>query len=322
MNLNKVNNFKGTGLFVFSDPGGAKAVLAKVCELKDNLSKCFIISDRVYPFFKEFSLRVDLPPKNVTDYFNIINPDFVFTGTSYTSKIELEFLRVARERKVISYSFIDHWTNFKNRFLFNDQYMYPDKILVIDEEAKQLAIEDGINKNILIIYGNPYYKYLHSFQPKEPKENFFSRLGHDVGRKKIIVFAPDPLSNVNGSSVYGFDELSATKEMAELLDSISHNFLFFLKLHPNQNVKAIKSKASSKMIMLDASVDSNTLIYYSDLVIGFFSNFLIEANIMRKKVLRFHLYPALKDPLSGQNIGEVVNIKRLKVVIDSIILDR
>jgi hypothetical protein len=49
------------------------------------------------------------------------------------------------------------------------------------------------------------------------------------------------------------------------------------------------------------------LIYFSDLVLGFFSSFLIESKIMHKPVLRFLVEGIKKDPFEGMNIGKIVN---------------
>ena len=50
--------FKGKGLFVFSDPGGAKAVLAHVGAIKRELGEFKIISDKQYSFYKDFGLPI------------------------------------------------------------------------------------------------------------------------------------------------------------------------------------------------------------------------------------------------------------------------
>ena len=56
-----MNELKGKGLFVFSDPAGAKAVLALVYLLKrDNIITDFkVISDRKYSFFEDFEIEVN-----------------------------------------------------------------------------------------------------------------------------------------------------------------------------------------------------------------------------------------------------------------------
>ena len=95
MDINYLKNNRG--LFVFSDPGGAKPLLGLITLIKKNLKDFRIVSDRTYSFFKEFNLEVNKP--NINDDIDNFNPDFIFTGTSYTSKIELEYLKKSKKKK-------------------------------------------------------------------------------------------------------------------------------------------------------------------------------------------------------------------------------
>ena len=94
-----INNLKGKGIFVFSDPGGAKPVLAFI-EL-NNLKNYKAISDRNYKFYDEFQINVEICPKyEVNEIIDTYKPNYIFTGTSYTSSIELEFLYEAKKQKI------------------------------------------------------------------------------------------------------------------------------------------------------------------------------------------------------------------------------
>ena len=83
---------KGNGLFVYSDPAGAKAVLALALELRSNLSRISIVSDREYGFVTDFNFSVNKPALEIEEDFEEIQPSFLFTGTSYTSQIELKYI--------------------------------------------------------------------------------------------------------------------------------------------------------------------------------------------------------------------------------------
>jgi CDP-glycerol glycerophosphotransferase (TagB/SpsB family) len=61
------------------------------------------------------------------------------------------------------------------------------------------------------------------------------------------------------------------------------------------------------MTVIDVNVDTNTLIYYSDVIISFFSNILIEAATMNKRILRYHKIPVNDDPISELKIGKIVD---------------
>ena len=66
---------------------------------------------------------------------------------------------------------------------------------------KRLFPEDC---SILFVSGNPYLNWLHKWKPQISKESYYNQLGLSLD-KKYIMFAPDPLSNVNGIENYNFD---------------------------------------------------------------------------------------------------------------------
>ena len=312
MNYIELINLKGKGLLVFSDPGAAKAVLSLGHYLKLNNQSFIIVSDRYYDFFDMFDVDVLLITENAESILCKYKPDFVFTGTSYTSNIEKDFISASKGMNIHSFSFVDHWTSIIERFKLNNNFVFPDQILLIDETAKKIAIESGINDSILVVFGNPYYDFLKKWKPKLTKNELFKFLNLDVNHHKIIIYAPDPLSNVNGLDVFGFDEINLTQQIDELLNELNLPINFILKLHPNQEIKKLLPYTSSKIIIADKTVDSNSLIYYSDSVWGFFSNFLIEAQIMNKPIMRVLSNNIINDPFRDKEIGEIVYLNQLK----------
>ena len=145
MNLNNNSlNLKGKGLFVFSDPGGAKAVLSVAKYLSHSLTDFLVLSNREYNFFEDFGINVKLVDSETIDEIAIkFDPDFVFLGTSYTSKIELIYTDFFNKRNVHTYAFIDHWMGMKNRFMLNSQMILPSLILVIDSFASANSHAEG-----------------------------------------------------------------------------------------------------------------------------------------------------------------------------------
>jgi hypothetical protein len=295
-------DFKGRGLFVFSDPGGAKGVLAQACAMKDpGASK--LISDRVYEFFNHFPLYIEkpeLPPAQVLAEFK---PDFVFTGTSYTSSLELEYIKAANESGIQSFAFIDHWTAIRERFSWQGTEILPGQILVLDEEARRMALGQGLEDDRVLVFGNPYHEFLKTWKPSLGKEAFLEVMGILNPRKGLVVYAPDPLSNVNGTSNFGFDEVSATRDLVPFFREWEGRYEFLCNPHPNQDLGKLKEAAGSTMSFAPPGTDVLSLIYYADLVIGFFSNILVEAKLLNKSVIRFFPEKGLPDPLDGKDIG-------------------
>ena len=303
----KINGQRG--IFVFSDPAGAKACLALVKSLKNK--EILIISDRKYSFYSEFNLEVNSSLlKSIKEWYNIFKPDFVFTGTSLPNKIELKFLKEAKNKNIKTYSFVDHWTNMSERFKHFEEYIYPDELWLIDEYAKGKAISDGIDEDIIVVSGNPYYDYLKEWKPNISKDDLFDKIGLKKN-EKYILYAPEPLTTFNLQEKYGFDELSGLIHLNKSLEELkSENIKIIIKPHPNQTdiifLNFIKKSKFNKVLYVK-DININSLIYYSELVSGFFSNSLVESNIMKKNVIRIliDLLDTKLDPLMHLNIGSV-----------------
>jgi len=315
-----LKNFSGIGLFVFSDPGAAKAVLAQITLIKEKLTKLIVISDRDYNFYKDFEIDVIVTSEKAEEIIEKEKPDFIFTGTSYTSKIELEYIKFANSKGLYTVAFVDHWTSIMQRFEYLNSYIFPNEVLVIDEKAKEFAINSGMASSIIKIFGNPYYRYLKNWKPKKTKAELYAQLGIK-NNNKLIVFAPEPLSNVDGKSNFGFDEIETTEKINTIINNLGFDFNFVLKLHPNQKKEKLLNVAGNRMIIADSSIDSNLLIFYSDLILGFFSNFLIEATYLQKKILRLDFFLMKDDPFLdieiGTKVGEQEFINELNALHES-----
>lgn len=300
-------------LITFSDPGGAKPCLALAST--HGISELKVVSDRDYPFYKDFGISVSSFNGNVSSYFEDFRPDGLFTGTSYTSDIEQKFIAEARSRNIACWSFVDHWTDVSKRFINKrGELVLPDYVWVIDQQAKDIAVSEGINSDRIYISGNPYHQWLKKWKPKISRHDFLLDCGVD-NIKKIILFAPDPLSNVDGLNTYGFDEISALKTLTELLKEHSlfeKEFVILVKPHPNQDLSKMRDvlDGCDFIKLLSVNTDTNHSLYFADTVIGFFSSVLIEAEILGKPVIRY-LEDEFVDPFAGMKIGKKVGRNEL-----------
>ena len=292
-------------LIVFSDPGGAKPLLSLAYYLKMEGKELKIISDREYDFYNEFRLNVSKP--QVVNDFENFKPEVLITGTSYTSNIEIQYIENAKKNGIISYSFIDHYTRIKNRFFNSNTYTLPNYIIVIDKFAKNIAIKEGFKSNSVFIISNPYHYYLENWTPIINKKRLLDELGLMIN-KMIIVYAPDPISNAGGIEKFGTDEVQLSKFFMETLEEFeSHSNLQIIVVpHKNQNLSLLKNifKGSILNIHFFSSDKLIELLYFSDLVIGIFSNILVEALVLKKPVLRI-LNNISNDPFEKVQIGKL-----------------
>lgn len=298
----------GKGLFVFSDPGGAKPCLSYI--LLNNCSNYIVISDREYKFYSDFNINVIIT-EEVERYIFEFKPDYIFSATSYTSNIEKIAIKNAKINKIPTITYIDHSTNILDRFILNNELYLPDFILVSDYDTQnELQKLNLVNSCNITQIENPFHVFLANWKPKIDKESFLVSLNIPT-KKKIILLAFDPLSNINGLQKYGVDELSAIKEINHILESKDLDYTYIFKPHPNQNLDLLKNVLSDKIILVSSQSDTNNLIYFSDIIIGFFSNILLEANVFDKKVIRYHPNGFKNDPFLNKKIGIIATKESL-----------
>ena len=65
--------------------------------------------------------------------------EVLVSGTGWASDIEYDSIRTARRLGIKSIAVIDHWTNYRQRFIRNNIEELPDQIWVADEYAKRMA---------------------------------------------------------------------------------------------------------------------------------------------------------------------------------------
>jgi hypothetical protein len=306
-------------LIVFSDPGGAKPSLSLAKKWQD-ADELLVCSDRQYAFFETFGIPVrQCRGEDAHAIFQEFQPDSLYSGTSYTSRIELDFLREAAKRGIPSASFVDHYTGFDVRFGFGEARILPDEIHVLDEKAAGLAYEAVLPESRIRITGNPYHEFLRSWQSQLTKEEVFQQLGIPVSEAKTILFAPDPLSNAGGAEKFGTDEVAILVVLLEALGETEKPIQLLIKAHPNQSMDYLKTGLKNlprnvEVHLVPSEKDAllNDLIQHADLVAGIFSSLLIEAELLGAKTLRILCEITIPDPLVGQ-CAETVLMERNQI---------
>lgn len=312
--------FEGNGVFVFSDPAGAKACLAlnEILNIEKVTGTRKLYSNKEYTFYNQFECGVKIISiekiKSIAEEF-----DWIFTGTSHPeSSNSFELLMLKSMIAKNSYSFIDHWTNFKLRFTLNDKLILPAIIFVVDEKAKELAIEDGLPEKKMYIFKNPYLIYLKKYKQSNISRDDFCKMLDISVTKTIILYAPDPLSLRTNHKK---DEVTV---LEELINICNKKFTLLIKLHPLQPlVKIYKIINNNPVLRLidDKFFLPQDVFKNADCIIGFYSNYLLEASIINKNIIRYLLNSNqtdfLAESLSGNSVV-VSNENELKLAINKI----
>ncbi len=309
-------------LFVFSDPAGAKSILA-FSKLKKNIfNEYLILSNRRHSFFTEFDSDVKIISNDLEKLTQVITkfrPNVIFTATSFPVGIELNCIKIGKNlNNVTTISFVDHWINFKARFIENEITYFPDKILVLDSRAKIYAQKEGIPLSKLFEFENPYYSYLKLWKSKFTLDQINKIINTN---KKYYLYAPEPLSNFELEKKFGFDEFKVLNFIYENIFKLNLNhksdFILIYKCHPNQTKEYVESMIRSRcslveikniIIIDDSVVNINDLIFHSIGVFGIFSNSLIESSLIGKKTAQVIPY------LSDSNLNPLVDTKGIVAI--------
>ncbi len=288
---------QGDWLLAFSDTAGANACLSLAYILSQQKKNKITLYTNNTGFQKnQWNLPVTVV--NAVDFATVKKPDFVFTGTSHpdTSKgFELKFIQWTKKEGIHSISFIDHWVNYRLRFLQNNELVVPDEIWVLDKTAKEEAIKEGLPADVLKINTNPYHEYLKLFwHSGYEKKLYLDQQGFVTKDHKVILFAPDPISLRNKKDENNFDEGVALQILIDALKKIKtkEKILLVVKPHPLQPKNLLEkiineNRSAGITIAVAKNLNPLELINASDVVIGFYSNFLVEAMVLNKPVVRY-----------------------------------
>jgi hypothetical protein len=308
------------GVFFSLDPGGTNAVIPVVKKLieEGNAQTFNFATSFAIPLWRQSGLEFTPLPSSISDeeidqLLKRIDPDFLFTGTSEETSIEGNFWRSARQQNIFSYSIIDHWTRYKERYIVDGIFSPTDLIFTIDEDSKREMLSLGFEKEKIVVSGQPHFEKFYGYK------SVFSRLqfcdDNRLSKKKIITFVSDNISGsfpapFLGKPVLGFDEhsiLGALFDELERIPDLRNEFQLIVKLHPKEpdnNFSKLLGETNMSYSIIKGG-NNMDLIFHSDFVIGMFSMLLFEAYLMNKPVLSLQLN-ALKPTSFGQNKVPVV----------------
>lgn len=319
-NLGKVLKMNKKILLFSRDPGGANTVAPLYYKLKNKDYDVEIFGkDFALDKYKQYNINgidigtriKDISQSSIEQFLIEEKPDFIITGTSADDFTEKFLWKASEKLNVKSFAILDQWVNYGIRFSkFSvnqmDEYekdrkhpYVPFKILVMDNYAKAEMIKAGIDKDKILVSGQPYFDYL-----IEKKENFNKNsinYRENIGFKEdefLLTFISEPISNIykeddDSEHYWGYTERTIFKQLIEVLEDITEQYKkkinIIIRLHPKEKennyddiIDSINSKYIS--ILIDKKINGFKLMYSSDLIIGMSSMFLIEAAVLGKSI--------------------------------------
>lgn len=220
-----------TILVTANDSGGANLVASWCAENSDNRF-VYCLTGPAQSIFSR--LLGDVTNHPITELESlIIGADKVLCGTSEVPSTVQRSIKLARQHKVPSAVFIDHWFGYRRRFtrleLKPDDLS--DEVWVTDEYGTAQAIGEGIPESVITVKGNPYIGGV----ARAARE-----LGADIpAAEKGILFISEPIVNVpqlTGGVLeqLGYDEYQLMEDTLAAAGEARVNKIV-IRLHPSES---------------------------------------------------------------------------------------
>lgn len=292
-------------IFVVShDAGGAEVVSAYVkCYQKKYNFYCYVIGPAVKIFRKRHLEKYfvsDSAIRTADDILDRIGAvDLVLTATSWSSDIELQFLNVAKKRGIRSVAYLDHWTNYRERFGYPNKRWrkcLPDEIWVGDHEALVLANRFGF-PNVKLV-PNQYFVEIQAkikqLCVRQQKQS------HSVRARRTILFISEPVAQgakkmFNNPRYWGFTEQDVLEMVCHSIEfyNLSHksHWQIVIRRHPSDSKHVYDSiiNACLRKVAVAYSQTDDLIVDISraDLLVGMESMALVIGLLAGKKVISF-----------------------------------
>jgi hypothetical protein len=166
-------------------------------------------------FHKRFPNLKPKQLKNVIDQCNSL-----LCGTSWQSTLEVEAIILARKSGKKTVAYLDHWVNYKKRFVSTDGLEYlPDAIWVGDDDAYDIAKKEFPETEVVLV-PNCFFAEIQS------NHNMFNasnspKVDESIGLK--ILFVCEPISvhaaqEFGNPYHFGYDEYDSLEFFFQNLD--------------------------------------------------------------------------------------------------------
>lgn len=212
------------------DAGGSEIISSYV--LREKLDPLFCLSGPAVEIFERKLGKIN----NIKIREAISQIDWLLCGTSWQSSLEWEALELAKQQKVHSVTFLDHWVNYHERFVRSNVKHLPDEIWVGDVYAKVIAKNCFPNLKIKLVE-NPYFseitKILNKFKSSNLKSN---------GVLYVCENISDHMHLQHGDVNYlGYTEHDSLKFFLDNLEKINKNIkTIIIRPHPSEMNPEVK----------------------------------------------------------------------------------
>lgn len=263
------------------DAGGAEILSSWVKESQINFCTC--LDGPALKIFENKNIKFE----NLSIEDAINKSKWVLCGTSWMSDLEIKAIVLSKKlnKKVIV--FLDHWTNYIERFEKDNQYFFPDEIWVGDDYAFELASKLFENKCKVVLKNNPYFSDIkNSF-----KNSTLNKINDSFSNTILYVCEPikkHALMKYGDELYWGYNEdLAIDYFFSSLYKLNMSNYQIVIRPHPSEedeNYQWVLKKYQNHAIKIGGKKSLMEEISASNIIVGCSSMAMVIGLLMDKKV--------------------------------------
>jgi hypothetical protein len=264
------------------DAGGSEVLSSFIKRNPPESRPLYFLSGPAVDIFRKKLGDIDVtPPHSSTKGI-----DYLVCSTSWQSDIEFNMIRSFRLAGKSSVAFLDHWTNYKQRFQRNGRFFFPNEIVVGDFWALDLARSAFPRVPIGFVQNAFFQDFLECFASAE----VVNSEGDGDGTR--VLYICEPINDQNDLISINQKHLRYTGKDALnfFLQNITALGINKIKLtvrpHPSESIEKyswVLSKVSDAKVNRDESIA--TALACNDIVVGCNSMAMVLALIVNKRVL-------------------------------------
>ncbi|UCC95300.1 MAG: hypothetical protein JSW40_00705 [Candidatus Omnitrophota bacterium] len=225
---------------VCSDPGAAQGALLLNSALRKQGVKISVVARGAA---KKIANRLGIRIVNRQNAYSGCRPirfylqantfDCVITGTSLYDDLERNYIKAARKLGIYTISFIDWWTNYRQRFIHSrtNKLYLPDVVCVVDKIAARRCCREFGRSTRILITGNPYLSRIMKGRNKRggEKKTLLIQLGLKTSLKTILYFAEPLYRGYNQFEIFQ----KIVSALQKVTESANTRMNLIVKFHPS-----------------------------------------------------------------------------------------